>query len=284
MAAQTYVFVGNRFPVLEAMLERGLQIARIFALQDSYLEKELRARGMDYAALESKEALCASLAGLGFDRLVSNGCPYILPVSSLKKPHQLFVNVHPAPLPDLRGMHPANAAILFNRPAGATCHAMDDGVDTGPLITRKEIPLDDEMTLARLFPLLFAAEREVFLEALARDFAPAELPPLVRESLIYYTRKDADMAIDFAAAPETIIRQVRAFSVETQGAHFDWRGKRFRVLEAVILHESRAKNYAEGEIVRREGDAVIVRRGDSLLRLGGIVGEVELLTPGQQLF
>ena len=84
-------------------------------VKDSFAEKELISRKKEYVSIESKKQLLELIKNTEFDVLVSNGCPYILPITKLRKKDEIFINLHPSLLPDLRGIHPVNGAILFDR-------------------------------------------------------------------------------------------------------------------------------------------------------------------------
>ena len=61
------------------------------------------------------------------------------------------INSHPALLPQFPGAHAVRDALAAGVPVtGTTVHWVDDGVDTGPIITQMEVPVlpgDDEATL-----------------------------------------------------------------------------------------------------------------------------------------
>ena len=61
------------------------------------------------------------------------------------------INSHPALLPDFPGAHAVRDALAAGvSVTGTTVHWVDDGVDTGPIITQMEVPVlpnDDEATL-----------------------------------------------------------------------------------------------------------------------------------------
>ena len=122
-----YIFVGNRFYVLEKMLEHKLNIVKIYVPEGSFVEIELKKRQMTYTVLPEKREFIENLLTDDYDVLISNGCPYILPISKLKEKNssKKFINIHPSLLPDLKGKSPINGAVLFGRKHGVTCHYMD---------------------------------------------------------------------------------------------------------------------------------------------------------------
>lgn len=262
MRQKDYVFVGNRFYVLERMLSLGLAVNTIFSQPNTFLERALQERNIPYHPLADRESFIRQLQSEKFDILVSNGCPYILPVSKIKKEHQLFVNVHPSLLPDLRGMHPINGAILFDRQPGATCHIMDDAIDNGAIIS--QVPLEKTTDLALLYQQSFAAEATVFEKACDRDFK-ASGHIRNTENLIYYSRKESDLAINWHEPNERIIRRIKAFSIPSQGAYFFYNKHRYTVMDAKIT--SAPPGHRQWEVASKSDNVLGVFKDSQILQL-----------------
>jgi len=83
------------------------------------------------------------------DLVVSAGFMRILPAEFVNR--FPTINSHPALLPDFPGAHAVRDALAAGvSVTGTTVHWVDDGVDTGPIITQMEVPVlpdDDEATL-----------------------------------------------------------------------------------------------------------------------------------------
>jgi hypothetical protein len=73
------LFIGNRFRVLEKMLEGNYEPLGIFAVRDSFLERELNSRAIEYTRIDSKAGLVSMLKDMDYELLVSNGCPFYCP-------------------------------------------------------------------------------------------------------------------------------------------------------------------------------------------------------------
>lgn len=157
-------------------------------------DDSLDSKGIEYETILSKEKLISDIKKPSFNFLISNGCPYILPVSSIRKENQYYINIHPSLLPDLRGRHPINGAILFDRKHAVNCHHMNDGIDTGSIIANIEIPITDDIDLGLLYQLSFIAEGKVFEKAYNQGFKEKEMRYIVNNP-IYYMRKNKDLEI-----------------------------------------------------------------------------------------
>lgn len=285
MRSKKYVFVGNRIFVLEDMLEMGLDVT-ILAVRGSYLERGLRDRGIAFTTLESKSHLISFLASADFDYFISNGCPYILPISELDDGRKKFINIHPSPLPDLKGADPVPGALLFDRDSGATCHVMDDGIDTGPIVSRVVVPNTDDLDAGLLYQISFLAEREVFKLAMRREFQPEPEEWDSSES-IHYTRHQDDLLIDLAESTRSVIGRIRAFSNRSQGARLLIQAQTLVVFDAEEVRNPyllrRKEQYLENEVVFRYENCLLVRHGDAFLKLKAIEGDLSMIQPGDVL-
>lgn len=280
-SSSTYAFVGNRMFVLDAMLRMGLVVNSIFAVRGSHLERQLASSGKTFVAFDTKQEIVEALARTTFDILISNGCPFILPVNRLREGNRVLVNIHPSYLPDLRGRDPVPGALLFRRDSGATCHVIDEGIDTGDLIARVLIPFSEDLDAGLLYQLTFWAEQEAFAAAFDRNFAPIEHQSS-GASDIYYSRKASDQVVDLQGDDrELIIRKIRAFGNRSQGVTFSIGGSTFKAYDAESLHNAylltRLHEYTEGEVVFCYEDVLVLRKGDGFLKLKRVAGPVELV-------
>lgn len=281
-----YVFAGNRFFVLEKMLELQLTFVQVFAVRDSFLARELQKRGIAFEVLAGRRALLEGLKSLDFDVFVSNGCPVILPISELTSNNEkLFINIHPSLLPDLRGRDPVPGAILRGIPSGATCHIMEDGIDSGDIIAQVRIEMTDDLDCGLLYQLSFMAEQEVFVEAFRRSFAPAEAQSS-KGKPTHYTLADADVEIDFSEDADAICRRIRAFDSRSQGAFFVYNENKFVVRDCEVVTNpfiiTRFSDSAENQIVLNYEQKLIIRKGPAFLKLKQISGgDVGILESGE---
>ncbi|CAB4935321.1 unannotated protein [freshwater metagenome] len=90
-----------------------------------------------------------AVVALNPDLVVSAGFMRILPPEFVNR--FPTINSHPALLPDFPGAHAVRDALTAGvSVTGTTVHWVDDGVDTGPIITQMQVPVlpnDDEVTL-----------------------------------------------------------------------------------------------------------------------------------------
>jgi methionyl-tRNA formyltransferase len=113
--------------------------------------------------------LLGNLAALDVDVIVVACFPWRLPAAVRLLPGIASVNVHPSRLPDGRGPEPIFWAFRRDLDStGVTLHAIDDGLDTGPVIDQRTeaIPFDATMiTLERSLAHIGADMFSDFLSA-----------------------------------------------------------------------------------------------------------------------
>ena len=80
-----------------------------------------------------------------------------------------FVNTHPALLPSFPGMHGARDALEHGvKITGCTLFVVDDGIDTGPIIAQRVVPVRDDDDESTLHERIKVAEREMLVEYVGR--------------------------------------------------------------------------------------------------------------------
>lgn len=79
------------------------------------------------------------------------------------------VNTHPALSPSFPGMQaPADALAYGVKVTGCTLFVVDDGVDTGPIIAQKAVPVEDDDDVETLHERIKVAERAMLTEFVGR--------------------------------------------------------------------------------------------------------------------
>jgi phosphoribosylglycinamide formyltransferase 1 len=114
-------------------------------------------------------ALTDAVAAYEPDLVISAGFMKLVGKRFLSRFGGRFVNTHPALLPSFPGMHGARDALEHGvKITGCTLFVVDDGVDTGPIIAQRAVPVladDDEATLHERIKV---AEREMLVDNVGR--------------------------------------------------------------------------------------------------------------------
>ena len=77
------------------------------------------------------------------------------------------LNAHPGLLPEVRGSASVAWAIELDIPIGCTCHFIEAGIDTGPIVSRREIPVRRGATYEQLCHATAVLSGTLMTEALA---------------------------------------------------------------------------------------------------------------------
>jgi methionyl-tRNA formyltransferase len=155
----------------------------------------------------------------------------ILPKPILDAPKKGCINVHASLLPRWRGAAPIQRAILAgDKETGVTIMQMAEGLDTGPMLLKRETPVNKK-TGGELTEELAQLGAEALVEWLGNPTLPVAQP---EEGVTYAKKIDkAEARIDWSRSAEEIERQVRAF-VPSPGVWFEVNGERVKLLEAEI--------------------------------------------------
>ncbi|MFP9193835.1 methionyl-tRNA formyltransferase [Natrialbaceae archaeon A-CW1-1] len=124
--------------------------------------------GVEVRAMVTERAQLDLVRSLEPDLVVAVGFRHIVPPEILSVPDQGCLNLHPGLLPETRGFNPNVWSIVEEHPAGVTLHYMDDGVDTGPIVARRQVPTDFSDTGKTLYDRLEAASIDLFTETWPR--------------------------------------------------------------------------------------------------------------------
>ncbi|MDR2207725.1 MAG: methionyl-tRNA formyltransferase [Azoarcus sp.] len=149
------------------------------------------------------------------DVLVVAAYGLILPLAALALPRLGCLNIHASLLPRWRGAAPIQRAIeAGDEQTGITIMQMDVGLDTGPMLLRREIDIAPEDTAASLHDKLARLGAEAIVEALARlavGDLPAEAQPAAGVTIAKKISR-AEAEIDWRRPAAELARQVRAFN------------------------------------------------------------------------
>ncbi len=234
----------RRTPVHEAALSNGIPVFTPASLKSTEAQAEFRALDADAAVV------------------VAYGL--ILPGAVLRAPRLGCFNLHGSLLPRWRGAAPIQRAVMAGDEVTGVCvMVMDEGLDTGPELSRADLPITADATAGELHDKLAELGAPLMVEAL-RGVAGGQLTPRPQpENGITYAKKidKAEARIDWtrpAAELDNLIRGLSPFP----GAWCDWQGSRIKILLA------RPEVYGDGaEPGAVLDDGLLIACGDGALRL-----------------
>ncbi|NQU30746.1 MAG: methionyl-tRNA formyltransferase [Anaerolineae bacterium] len=170
------------------------------------------------------------------DLIVVAAYGQILRPNVLQLPHYGCINIHGSLLPRWRGAAPIQAAILAgDAETGITIMKMDEGVDTGPVLSHRALPIAEDDTGETLFEKLAPLGAELLVETLPKYLSGEIQPqPQPKEGATYAKMlKKEDGRLDFSQTAEELERRVRAF-FPWPGTFFEWNGAPLKVHRAHV--------------------------------------------------
>jgi methionyl-tRNA formyltransferase len=212
--------------------------------------------------LKEPEAL-AQLQAWAPDVIVVAAFGQILRKAVLELPPYGCINVHASLLPRWRGASPIQAAILHgDAEAGVTIMKMDAGLDTGPMLSRRAIPIAPDDTAATLSNKLAQLGADLLNETLPR-YLSGELQPQAQTSdgvTEVSMLEKAEGELDFTATAVELERKVRAFN-PWPGAFMQWKGQPLKVHRA---HVASGRGHA-GERKIVDGNPAVITADGALV-------------------
>jgi methionyl-tRNA formyltransferase len=270
-------------PALRALIEAGHKIVCVYAqpprpagrghrLQRAPVHDLADSLGLPVrtpARLKAADEQRA-FAALAADAAVVAAYGLILPPLVLAAPRLGCFNIHSSLLPRWRGAAPIQRAILAgDRESGVTIMQMDEGLDTGPIVLQRRVPITDQTTAASLHDTLATLGAELIVEAL-EGIASGSLTPTPQpsEGATYAPKLERDEGhLEWSRPAAQLERAVRALN-PWPGTWFEHRGERIKVLAAGVVD-----GRGEPGVVLDDapsppsGDAPIVACGEGALRL-----------------
>ena len=174
------VLVSGNGTNLQALIDAGLPVVAVASnTRDAHALERARAVGIETAIfsldchadrVERDLVMATWLEEHGVELVVLAGYMHLLTPPFLKRFPGRVINVHPSLLPAFPGAHAIDDALAAGvETTGVSVHYVDDGLDTGPLIVQKDVPVEPRDTLVER---IHAAEHRLLPEVV-RDLCLA---------------------------------------------------------------------------------------------------------------
>lgn len=281
------VFMGTpafAVPSLEMLISEGYSIVAVVTQPDrpQGRKKVLTPTPVKEAALRhgipvlqpqrlrNPEAV-AELAEYKPDMIVTAAYGQILPKSVLDMPSLGCLNVHGSLLPAYRGGAPIQRSIINGESVtGITLMYMAEGLDTGDMIARTEVPIEDDDTAGTMFEKLSQAGAELLrseLPRLVKGKVDAEPQDETKATYAPNLTRD-DERIDWTRTSREIYNQIRGL-VPYSGGFTLWNGDVFKVWAAAKPDSAQTpSNDAQpGTVLKLHEKGIVVKTGDGTLTL-----------------
>lgn len=242
------IFMGSpefSVPVLEALVDAGHEIACVYCQPPRPAGRGKKDRPTPVQAcaeaiglpvrhpvnFKSREDV-AEFAALDADIAVVVAYGLLLPQSILDAPKLGCLNIHASLLPRWRGAAPIHRAILEGDAETGVCiMQMEAGLDTGPVLLRRETLISAKDTTASLHDRLSEMGAAAIVDALS-TLADLTAVPQSEEGVTYAKKIDKSEAkIDWTRSATEIDRQIRGLS-PFPGAWAEYAGERIKFLSS----------------------------------------------------
>ncbi len=261
--------------VVGAVTQPDKPVGRSQSIQASPIKSLLAATAVPVLqpARIREDTSVAAIRELSPDAIVVMAYGQILPRSVLEIPPVACLNLHASLLPRHRGAAPIQAAIAAgDDETGITVMYMDEGLDTGDVLSRTRLQISPNETGGSLHDRLAQLAPETLLEALDR-LAAGNAPRTPQDpALASYAPKleRAHGRIDWQESAAVIERKIRAFDpwpgAFTELADAAGKKRHLKIFRASVL----AKAAGEPGSLSRPNDIVVVAAGNGALRLDSV--------------
>ena len=265
---------------LEALVEAGHEVVAVVTQPDKPKGrgKEMQQTPVKVCALKHnievfqpvkikhKEAV-EVLKGYGAELFVVAAFGQILSKEILDMPKYGCVNIHASLLPKYRGAAPIQWAILDGeKETGVTIMQMNEGLDTGDMLTKVIVPIEDTDTGESLFDKLAEAGAKLLIETIPQIESGEVTPQPQDDSLSTYAKmiKKEMGLIDWKKEAVVLERLVRGMN-SWPSAYTHFNGKTLKVWESEV--EMGNHDAAPGTVVEVTKNSIKVQTGQDLLVL-----------------
>lgn len=192
----------------------------------------------------------------------------LLPKAVLEAPRLGCVNVHASLLPRWRGAAPIQRAIESgDSETGVTIMQMDEGLDTGAMLHKRQTPINAEDTAQTLHDRLAQLGSDALLETLDHIANGTVRAEPQDDALATYARKieKAEAIIDWQQSALQIHNHIRAFNPwPVASSLLD--GQVLRIWQALVVDEH-TQNNAPGQVLAETKQGIDVATAKGVLRL-----------------
>ncbi|MGA8049130.1 MAG: methionyl-tRNA formyltransferase [Burkholderiales bacterium] len=261
---------------LHALLNAGHEVTLVVTQPDRPAGRGMRSAESAVKQFARKHALdvyqphgmkdaqsLSPVVAAGAELLVVAAYGLILPQAVLDSARHGALNIHASLLPRWRGAAPIQRAILAgDRETGVTIMKMDAGLDTGPMLAQRAVPISEDDDAGTLHDKLAALGAEMIVAAVADVAAgTARFTPQPSDGITYAHKiEKRESTLDWQCAARDLARAVRAFR-PVPGAATTFGGETLKVWRAREVEGTGAP----GEVLRADEREIVIACGAGAL-------------------
>ena len=291
------VFMGTpdfSVPALKALVEAGHQVIAVVTQPDKPKGRgkevqmtPVKIQAMEYGipvyqpAKVREASFVEVLKGLEADAYVVIAFGQILPKAVLELPKYGCINIHASLLPKYRGAAPIQWCVIDGeRETGITTMMMDVGLDTGDMLEKAVIPIEEKETGGSLHDKLSMAGGDLILSTLKKlEEGTLVRTPQTDEGTCYAKMLTKSLGdIDWNQDAVSIERLIRGLN-PWPSAYTMWNGKTIKIWAADVIAGREAADFlsesgvpaetgtAPGTVVCSDKRGLVVCTGGGLLSI-----------------
>ncbi|HHZ02849.1 MAG TPA: methionyl-tRNA formyltransferase [Tissierellia bacterium] len=286
------IFMGTpafAVPTLKKLHEKGHSIALVVTQPDkpSGRGKKLKKSEVKVAAEElnleifqpdkiKREENIEILKSYNPDVIVVVAYGQILSKEILSIPKYGCINVHASLLPKLRGAAPLNWAIINGETkTGVTTMQMDQGLDTGDMLLKSEVEIDENMNVGELHDILMDKGADLLVETLDKIERNELVPQKQDDSLSTYAPmlNKENRKINWNLPANNIHNLIRGLA-PWPTAYFTIDGNMVKVYKSTYSNEN--SDYEPGYVIKANNEGIFVQAKEGTV----ILQEIQM--PGKK--
>ena len=223
-----------------------------------------------YRTKDNIEDIISFIKSHNPDVIYCFGWSHLLPNIVLSIPRYGVIGYHPAELPNNRGRHPIIWALFLGlKQTASTFFIMDEGADTGDIISQKKIEIIDDNASSLYNKIIDVALKQILsftLDLERNGLHVNKVKQDITQGNSWRKRNKNDGKIDFRMSSIAILNLVKALSKPYIGAHIELQEEEIKVWKA---KDERINliNYEPGKIIDIEGNDLIVKTYDGAIRI-----------------
>ncbi|MBP3262365.1 formyltransferase family protein [Pseudobutyrivibrio sp.] len=291
------LFIGcveSSYVLLEAMFEAGYPVAGIVTMEQSAINADFKSL-VPLAEKYNVPYICTKNVNddetVGFIKNIAPEVIYcfgwsrLIGSEILALPKYGVVGFHPAALPCNKGRHPLIWALVLGlKETASTFFIMDEGADTGDIISQMPVAISDTDDAADLYAhVLEVAKKQVieFTKAFAEErVEPKKQDPTAGNA--WRKRGRADGQIDWRMSARAIYNLVRGLTHPYVGAHFMKGEAEVKVWKCQVIDTNDYANIEPGKIIKVNSQTdFVIKAYDGLVHV--IDSDPVDLTEGEYL-
>jgi methionyl-tRNA formyltransferase len=228
------------------------------------LERECENNDIPFQSFSNRESMSEMRTWINSiqpDYIFSISFPFLIPDDVLAYGAEKFINFHPGPLPQYRGVMPIFEVLKNQEKETAICaHFMNSKFDEGNIIFNDPISIDKDETYGKLAVKLSSRVAQVALNVANMLQFASKIPSSIQdETESYYYEKPqlSDTYINWKKMEASeIIALINACNPWNTGADASFLGEQIKIISASLIQEGH-NNVMPGTILQLAEDNTI---------------------------